>query len=52
VPAPLAVLDRHAAVGPVVVVTGQLGKAVGTGALVSEWQMAKVARVSFRPTSN
>jgi glucose/arabinose dehydrogenase len=45
VPRPLAVLDRHAAVGPVVIVTGQLGGSVRTSALVSEWQTAKVARV-------
>ena len=45
VPRPLAVLDRHAAVGSVVIVTGQLGPAVGTAALVSEWNTAKVVRV-------
>ncbi len=47
VPKPLAVLDKHAAVGPVVILTGQLGPAVGTSALVSEWQTAKVARVAL-----
>jgi hypothetical protein len=41
------VLDKHAAVGPVVIVTGQLGSTVGTAALVSEWQTAKVARVAL-----
>jgi glucose/arabinose dehydrogenase len=48
VPAPLASLDQHAAVGSVVVVTGQLGPAVGTAALVAEWQTSKVARVALR----
>jgi glucose/arabinose dehydrogenase len=47
VPRPIAVLDPHAAVGPVVIVTGQLGPAVGTAALVAEWQTAKVARVAL-----
>jgi glucose/arabinose dehydrogenase len=47
VPRPLAVLDKHAAVGPTVIVTGQLGDSVGTSALVSEWQTAKVARVAL-----
>lgn len=47
VPKPLAVLDKHAAVGPIVILTGQLGPSVGTSALVSEWQTAKVARVAL-----
>lgn len=47
VPRPVAVLDRHAAVGPVAIVTGQLGRAVGTAALVSEWQSATVKRVAL-----
>jgi hypothetical protein len=47
VPGALAVLDKHAAVGPVVIATGQLGSSVGTAALVSEWQTAKVARVAL-----
>ncbi len=37
VPAPLAVLDKHAAVSGVAVVTGQLGSTVGTSAFVAEW---------------
>jgi glucose/arabinose dehydrogenase len=45
VPRPLAVLDRHAAVGGVVITTGGLGARVGTAALVAEWQSAKVQRV-------
>jgi glucose/arabinose dehydrogenase len=47
VPKPLAVLDKHAAVGPVVIVTGQLGSSTGTSALVSEWQSAKVQRIAL-----
>ncbi len=47
VPRPVAVLDKHAASGAVVIVTGQLGAAVGTAALVAEWQSAKVQQVSL-----
>jgi glucose/arabinose dehydrogenase len=47
VPRPLAVLDPHAAVGSVVILTGQIGPAVGTAALVSEWNTAKVVRVGL-----
>ena len=47
VPKPLAVLGRHAAVGDVAVVTGQLGASVGTAAIVPEWQLAKVQRVGL-----
>jgi glucose/arabinose dehydrogenase len=47
VPGALAVLDKHAAVGPVVIATGQLGSSVGNSALLSEWQTAKVARVAL-----
>ena len=38
VPAPLAVLDKHAAAGGVAIVCGQLGSAVGHVALVTEWE--------------
>jgi glucose/arabinose dehydrogenase len=47
VPQPVAVLDKHAAAGAVVIVTGELGAGVGTAALVAEWQSAKVLRVSL-----
>jgi glucose/arabinose dehydrogenase len=47
VPQPIAVLDRHAAVGAVAIVTGHLGGTVGASALVSEWQSAKVQRVAL-----
>jgi glucose/arabinose dehydrogenase len=52
VPAPLAVLDPHAAVGSVVLVTGELGPSVGTAALVGEWQTSKVARVGLVKRGN
>jgi glucose/arabinose dehydrogenase len=48
VPAPLAVLDKHAAAGGVAVVTGALGGAVGRAALVSEWERGTVLAVSLR----
>ena len=47
VPAPLAVLDKHAAVSGVAVVTGSLGPTVGTSALVAEWALGKVQRVAL-----
>jgi glucose/arabinose dehydrogenase len=47
VPAPIAVLDKHAAVGGVAIVTGQLGATVGTSAIVPEWEQSKVQRVAL-----
>jgi glucose/arabinose dehydrogenase len=47
VPAPTATLDRHGAVGGVAIVTGQLGPAIGTSALVAEWAVGKVQRVAL-----
>jgi glucose/arabinose dehydrogenase len=52
VPAPVAVLDKHAAAGGVAIVTGQLGGRVGTAALVAEWQSAKVLKVSLTRTGS
>jgi glucose/arabinose dehydrogenase len=52
VPSPTAVLDPHAAAGGVAIVTGQLGTAVGTAALVSEWQLGKVQRVALTKTGS
>jgi glucose/arabinose dehydrogenase len=46
-PQPTAVLDKHAAVSGVVIVDGQLGKNVGTAALVAEWATGKVELVSL-----
>lgn len=47
VPAATAVLDEHAAVSGVAIVTGQLGTAVGTAAVVAEWSLGKVQRVTL-----
>ena len=47
VPSPVAVLDKHAAVSDVAVVTGQLGPAVGSAAIVAEWNVNKVQRVAL-----
>ncbi len=47
VPAPIAVLDKHAAVGDVVIGAGQPGASSGSWALVTEWQSAKVQRVAL-----
>ncbi len=47
VPKPVAVLDKHAAVSGVAVVTGQLGVGVGTSALVAEWTTGKVQQVAL-----
>jgi glucose/arabinose dehydrogenase len=45
VPDVLATLDKHAAAGGVAIATGQLGSAIGTSALVSEWEFGKVLGV-------
>ena len=47
-PGPVAALDKHAAVSELAIVTGELGDATGTAALVAEWQSAKVVRVALR----
>ena len=44
---PVAVLDKHAAVSDVAIVTGQLGQTVGTAALVAEWARGTVMRVTL-----
>jgi len=51
VPRPVAVLDKHAAVSDVAIVTGQLGTAVGTSAIVAEWAVGKVQRVALTKTT-
>ena len=48
VPAPVAVLDKHAAVSGVAIVTGQLGPSVGTKALVAEWAKGVVDAVALK----
>ncbi len=50
VPAPVAVLDKHAAVSGVAIVTGQLGAVVGTKALVAEWAKGVVDAVALTRT--
>ena len=47
VPAPVAALDAHAAVGGVAIVRGQLGTTVGTSAIVAEWALGKVQQVAL-----
>ena len=47
-PKPTAVLDKHGAVGGVAIVTGQVGASIGTSAIVPEWNVAKVQRVTPR----
>jgi glucose/arabinose dehydrogenase len=46
-PAPLAVLDTHAAVSGVAIVTGSLGPVVGTAAVVAEWAQSKLVSVAL-----
>ena len=52
VPPATAVLDKHAAVSGVAVVTGQLGTPVGTSAVVAEWATGKVRRVPIAPSGS
>lgn len=51
-PDPVAVLDQHAAVSGVAIVTGQLGSTVGIGAVVAEWVTGKVQLVELRKSSS
>jgi glucose/arabinose dehydrogenase len=50
-PKPVAVLDEHAAVSGIAIVTGQLGTKVGTGAVVAEWVTGKVQLVKLTMTT-
>jgi len=52
VPEPTAVLDKHAAAGPVAIVTGQLGTSVGTAAIVTEWSTGQVKSVALTRTAS
>ncbi len=52
VPSPIAELDKHAAVGGLAIVTGQLGAAVGTSAAVAEWQTGRVQAVALTRTGS
>jgi len=51
-PQPTAVLDKHAAVIGVAIVTGQLGPTVGTAAIVAEWAVGKVQQVALSASSS
>ena len=46
-PAPTAVLDKHAAVSGVAIVTGGLGAIVGPSAFVAEWAQGEVLGVAL-----
>jgi glucose/arabinose dehydrogenase len=48
VPQPTAVLDKHAAVSGIAMVTRQFGKSAGTAAIVAEWAVGKLQRVALR----
>ncbi|MCU1362087.1 MAG: putative rane-bound dehydrogenase oxidoreductase protein, partial [Ilumatobacteraceae bacterium] len=50
-PTPVAVLDTHAAVSGLAIVTDQLGDAVGTTALVAEWATGKVLSLAVDAAS-
>lgn len=48
VPEPIAVLDKHAAVGGIATVSGPLALASAISVLVTEWNSAKVQRVALK----
>jgi glucose/arabinose dehydrogenase len=50
-PSPVAVLDAHAAVSGIAIVTGQLGTGVGTAAVVAEWAKGEVLAVALDPAA-
>jgi glucose/arabinose dehydrogenase len=50
-PSPVAVVDPHAAVSGVAIVTGQLGSTVGTSAIVAEWATGAVLQVALTKTA-
>lgn len=50
VAAATAVLDKHAAVSGVAIVTGRLGTTIGNSAIVAEWALGKVERVALTKT--
>ncbi len=52
VPGATGVLDPHAAVSGVAIVTGELGATVGTAAIVAEWALGKVQRVALTKTGD
>lgn len=52
VPAPTAVLNKHAAVSGIAIVTDELGSAAGASALVAEWATGTVQRVALSKTGS
>ena len=50
-PAPLAVLDRHAAAAGVAIVDGSLGPSIGHAAVVAEWSLGRLVLVPLRTGS-
>jgi glucose/arabinose dehydrogenase len=52
VPAPVAVLDKHAAVSGLAVVTGGFGPVAGASAFVAEWATGLVLRVALTRTAD
>jgi hypothetical protein len=52
VPSPIAVLDKHAAVGYLVIGSDEPGAPAGTSAILTEWQSAKVQRVALTRTGS
>ena len=52
VPAPVGVLDPHAAAGGVAILTSQLSGRYRPSALVAEWETGKVLRVALKRTSS
>jgi glucose/arabinose dehydrogenase len=52
VPRPTAVLDKHGAVGGIAMISGRLTAGTGASALVAEWAVSKVARVSLRKSGS
>jgi glucose/arabinose dehydrogenase len=51
-PHPTAVLEKHAAVSGLAIVTGRLGRTAGSSALVAEWAKGKVQRVALHRTGS
>jgi glucose/arabinose dehydrogenase len=45
------VLDPHAAVSGIVIVTGELGEVTGTSALVAEWATGLVQQIPLSPSA-
>jgi glucose/arabinose dehydrogenase len=48
VPAPIALLDAHAGVSGVAIVSGALGTTAGSSAIVAEWSTGRVLQVALK----